>query len=473
MKTALIMEGGGMRGLFTCGVMDVLLEEGVAFDAGAGVSAGAVFGCNYKSRQIGRAVRYNKRYCADPRYQSLRSWLRTGDLFGVDFCYRELPQELDVFDRAAFATNPMAFYVGAFDIEKGETAYHRCTDGGEEDTLWMRASASMPLASRPVRAEGRLLLDGGILDPTPYRFMEGLGYRRNLVILTQPRDYRKQKSAVWPLMRLMLRRSPKLLSAMAGRPDAYNRHMAYIREREQAGEALIICPQAPLPVKRTEKDPEALEKAYQAGRQEARARLNEILRFLGYKSTPERKRQLRREMKTRLSALSEVYLRAAGDGIRQAVLSSECYQAARKVFVYVSVGREMDTRGLIQAALDGGKQVYAPRCEGAGVMHAVRIRSLMELFPGMMDIPEPLEGTEYADPEEIDLVIAPCVAASLSGRRLGHGAGYYDRFLARAKKGSVLCLCCREMQREDIPMAPDDVWMDAVVDEAGLHFCAR
>ena len=113
MKTALIMEGGAMRGMFTCGVIDVFMENGITFDGAAGISAGAGFGCNIKSRQIGRPIRYNKKYCRDPRYCSIRSLLKTGDLFGADFCYRELPEILDPFDSKTFAENPMAFYAGA------------------------------------------------------------------------------------------------------------------------------------------------------------------------------------------------------------------------------------------------------------------------------------------------------------------------------------------------------------------------
>ena len=120
MKTALIMEGGAMRGMFTCGVIDVLMRHGITFDGAAGISAGAVFGCNFKSGQIGRPIRYNKKYCADPRYCSVRSMLRTGDLYGADFCYRELPDELDIFDREAFRNNPLQFYVGATDVQTGK-----------------------------------------------------------------------------------------------------------------------------------------------------------------------------------------------------------------------------------------------------------------------------------------------------------------------------------------------------------------
>ena len=132
---ALVMEGGAMRGMFTCGVMDVLMQNGVDFDGAAGISAGAVFGCNFKSRQAGRPLRYNMKYCRDPRYCSVWSLLKTGDLYGADFCYRALPDELDPFDREAFRKNPMRFYVGATDADTGEYVCRECTDAGERDML--------------------------------------------------------------------------------------------------------------------------------------------------------------------------------------------------------------------------------------------------------------------------------------------------------------------------------------------------
>ena len=280
MKTGLIMEGGAMRGMFTCGVIDVLMENGVAFDGAGGISAGAAFGCNFKSRQIGRPIRYNKRYCTDPRYMSLRSLLRTGDLYGAEFCYHTLPDQLDPFDRQAFRENPMEFYVGATDVRTGKAVYHLCSDGGEADIQWMRASASMPLASRVVKLDGYELLDGGIADATPYLYMEGLGYDRNVVILTQPADYRKEKSALLPLIRLALRRYPRLAEAMAQRAENYNRHIAYIAQKEKEGRALVIRPPEALGIRRTEKNPAELERVYQIGRKEALRRLEEIRRFL-------------------------------------------------------------------------------------------------------------------------------------------------------------------------------------------------
>ena len=280
MKKGLVMEGGAMRGMFTCGVIDVLMEHQITFDAGAGISAGAVFGCNVKSGQIGRGIRYNKKYCRDPRYVSVRSLLRTGDLYGVDFCYRMLPEELDVFDREAFAANPMKFYIGATDVETGMPVFHRCTDGGEKDLKWMQASASMPLVSRIVETDGKKLLDGGIVCAVPYRFMERLGYDRNVIILTQPLSYVKKKSPILPLFRLCYRKYPEIPRAMALRHRRYNRQMEEIRERELDGRALVIRPPEALGISRTEKDPEELQRVYETGRAEAERRLDEIREFL-------------------------------------------------------------------------------------------------------------------------------------------------------------------------------------------------
>ena len=280
MKTSLIMEGGAMRGMFTCGVIDVLLEHGIKFDGAAGISAGAVFGCNFKSRQIGRPVRYNMKYCRDPRYCSLRSLIRTGDLYGVDFCYRELPDELDVFDRQAFRDNPMAFYAGATDIQRGECVFRNCKDGSDDDMTWFRASASMPLVSRPVAFDGLQLLDGGITVAVPYSYMESLGYDRNVIVLTQPKGYRKRPASGLALMRLAYRRYPCLVDAMIRRHEMYNREMDEIDEREQTGVSLVIRPPEALNIGRTEKHPEELERVYRIGRAEMERRLPELKAFL-------------------------------------------------------------------------------------------------------------------------------------------------------------------------------------------------
>jgi predicted patatin/cPLA2 family phospholipase len=174
----------------------------------------------------------------------------------------------------------MEFWAGATDIVSGEIRYRDCRTGDSADMQWLRASASMPLVSRPVPAEGMLLLDGGITEPTPFFWMEAAGYDRCVVILTQPGDYRKEKDPLLPLYRLAYRKYPALVALLEHRHENYNRHIARIREREEAGQALVIRPRASLQISHTEKDPAELERVYQLGRAEGEARLEEIRSFL-------------------------------------------------------------------------------------------------------------------------------------------------------------------------------------------------
>lgn len=279
-KTGLVMEGGAMRGMFTAGVIDVLMENGIEFDGGIGVSAGACFGCNYKSKQIGRAIRYNMKYCNDKRYCSLWSLIKTGDLYGADFCYRELPEKLDIFDKQTYNKNPMEFYVVATDIETGKAVYKKC-DTTEGNLLeWIRASASMPLVSRIVEVDGYKLLDGGMADSVPVRYFESIGYDKNVVILTQPKDYVKEKNKLLPLMKIKLRKYPKLIEAMAKRHEVYNETTKYIFEEEAKGKLFVIHPDEKLPIGRTEKNPDKLKEVYNSGRNVAKRRINELKNFL-------------------------------------------------------------------------------------------------------------------------------------------------------------------------------------------------
>ena len=269
-----------MRGMFTCGVLDVLMENGITFDGAAGISAGAVFGCNFKSRQIGRPIRYNKKYCRDPRYCSIWSLIKTGNLYNADFCYKDIPDSLDPFDRKTFKNNPLEFFIGATDLKTGKCVYHKCTDGGKTDIKWMQASASMPLVSRPVSVDGHLLLDGAIADSVPYKYMEQKGYNRNLIILTQPDGYRKEKSELSFLVKIVLRKYPAFVRAALSRYKMYNKQMEEIKEREQKGTSFVIRPPESLGISRTENNPDELERVYQMGRREAKRALPALKRFL-------------------------------------------------------------------------------------------------------------------------------------------------------------------------------------------------
>lgn len=280
MKTGLVLEGGAMRGLFSAGVMDVLMEHQIAFDGAIGVSAGAAFGCNYKSRQPGRVIRYNTEYARDPRYCSLRSLFKTGDLFGADFCYHELPNKLDPFDTEAFQQNPMEFYVVCTDVLTGEAVYQKCGIADDECFEWLRASASMPLVSRTVEIGGRQMLDGGIADSIPLRYFEQIGYNKILVILTQPEGYRKKKNKALPLIRLNFRQYPKMVEALEKRHKKYNDTLAYVKKREREGAVLVLRPQDSLSIGRVEHNPERMRQVYDCGRKVALQSLEQIEAFL-------------------------------------------------------------------------------------------------------------------------------------------------------------------------------------------------
>lgn len=280
MKTGLVLEGGAQRGMFTAGALDVMMERGVNFDGLIGVSAGACFGCNYKSRQPERAMRYNLKYIRDPRYCGMRSLIKTGDFYGADFCYREIPLYLDPFDSETFRNSPVEFYVVCTDVHSGEAVYQQLTKGDEEDMDWIRASASMPMVSQVVHVGGRELLDGGAADSIPLRWFQSIGYEKNVVILTQPRDFVKEKNSMLPLIRVVLRKYPKLIDTMAHRHEVYNASTAYVRAEEAAGRAFVLAPDAPLPIKRTEKDPEKLRAVYEMGRRSMEKNLDAMMEFM-------------------------------------------------------------------------------------------------------------------------------------------------------------------------------------------------
>ena len=288
MKTGLIMEGGAMRGMFTAGVLDVLMENGLVTDGAIGVSAGAVFGCNYKSHQIGRVIRYNTEYCNDKRYASFKNLVKTGNLYSEQFCYHEVPERLDPFDEAAFAASPMDFFVVCTDVKTGEPIYHKCRTGDAEDVRWMEASASMPLAAKIVKIGHYGLLDGGVADSIPVRFFESIGYKRNLIILTQPKGYTKKKNKFLPAIRARYFRYPAFVEAVADRHERYNETLSYISMLEQAGQAYVIRPPIPLEIGAMERDPAQLRRVYETGRAVAQIQVEKIRDFLNaVKAAPE------------------------------------------------------------------------------------------------------------------------------------------------------------------------------------------
>ena len=280
MKTGLVLEGGAMRGLFTVGVIDVMMENGIEFDGAVGVSAGAAFGCNYKTKQIGRAIRYNKRFAKDRRYASWWSLFTTGNYFNAEFAYHTLPNELDIADFETFRNNPMEFWAVATNVCSGKAVYRNLKTLDYDELEFIRASASMPLMSKVVKLNVQRLLDGGVADSIPLDFFQRQGYERNVVVLTQPKGYRKRPINIIPLMRLQLNHHPKMIKALAERHIMYNKQLDFVLQEEQAGHIFVIRPQAALNVGHMTHNPEKMQEIYEEGRKVATAELQKLQQFL-------------------------------------------------------------------------------------------------------------------------------------------------------------------------------------------------
>ena len=266
MKRGLVLEGGAMRGLWTAGVIDVMMEHGIEPDGLIGVSAGAAFGCNYKSRQIGRAIRYNMRFAKDSRYSGWHSLFTSGDYFNAEFGYHIVPKQYDIFDDDAFDKNPMEFIAVCTDVETGKPVYQPLTKATPITYDWIRASASLPLMSRIVELEGKKLLDGGVGDSIPLEYFESIGYDRNVVILTQPLGFQKTHNKLMPLMRIALRKYPNMIKAMDERHIMYNQELAYVAQAEQEGRCLVIRPDGKIPIGHISHNPEEMRHVYELGR---------------------------------------------------------------------------------------------------------------------------------------------------------------------------------------------------------------
>ncbi|MBQ8803851.1 MAG: patatin family protein [Tyzzerella sp.] len=278
MKTGLVLEGGGMRGIYTAGVLDAFLENNIEFDGVIGVSAGAIHGCSFVSRQKGRSIRYYKKYCKDPRFMSFRSLILTGDFVGADFCYHELPEKLDIYDYDTFNKSNTKFYVPCTDLETGKALYKHMTDMHEEID-YLRASASLPYFSKPVILDGKKYLDGAVADSVPVKAFQEMGYERNVVVLTREDGYVKKPEHAG-LSKIGYRKYPAFVKALQNRHMNYNETLKEIKQLEADGKVLVIRPAEPLNIGRLESDPEKIEAIYNIGYHDGLAVATKVKEFI-------------------------------------------------------------------------------------------------------------------------------------------------------------------------------------------------
>lgn len=269
-----------MRGMFTAGVLDTLMNLDIYASATVGVSAGAVFGCNYKSRQIGRTIRYNKAYCRDRRYASLKNWILTGSVYSKKFAYEEIPKKLDPFDAKAFSENPMRFTVVCTDLESGRPVYHDCEKGDEEDIEWMRASAAVPIASSPVVIGGKSYLDGGISDSIPFARALSYGSEKCVAVLTQPLGYKKEPNEFLPFLKRRFKDYPEFVHAVAVRHEMYNKETEELARLEKEGAVFVIRPSEKIVTNIVERDSKRLGDIYKLGVSDMTAQLEKLRAYL-------------------------------------------------------------------------------------------------------------------------------------------------------------------------------------------------
>lgn len=278
MTVGLVLEGGGMRGLYTAGVLDAFLDAGIKVDGIVAVSSGALFGVNYLSGQKGRALRYNKRYIKDKNYMGLRSWIKTGNVVNKDMAYYKIPMELDKFDQATFARSGVPFYVVATDIETGKADYIKI-DNVFDQMEAFRASSALPLASEIVTYQGKHYLDGGLSDSIPVTFAQSLGFDKLIVVLTQPLNYRKKPSS-GRLYRLLYKKYPDFVAVASKRYQHYNERVEKVIQLEKEGKLFAIRPEESLKIGRLEKNPEKFDEIYSIGLTDGQGKIAELINYL-------------------------------------------------------------------------------------------------------------------------------------------------------------------------------------------------
>lgn len=281
MKVGLVLEGGSMRALFSAGVLDTMMDEKIEVDGIVGVSAGALFSPNYYSNQKGRALRYNKRYCKDLRFISMPSFFLTGNVVNKQFAFYDMTYKHDRFDNDTFMKHNKGFWITVTNVESGEAEYIQ-TENILEDMELLRASSALPFFSKIVEFKGKKYLDGGIGDSVPVLKCKELGFEKVIVILTQPRNYRKEPFEKYMLdvMKIKYKKYPHLIEALENRYLKYNQTIDTIIDLENKKEIFVIRPPRTLDVGTIERDPNRMQEIYDLGVEQAKLIINDLKNYI-------------------------------------------------------------------------------------------------------------------------------------------------------------------------------------------------
>ena len=281
-ESGLVVEGGGMRGIYTAGVLDFFMEKNIYFDDCYGVSAGACHLSSYLSKQRGRSLKVTLDYINDKRYCSINSLIKTGDMFGVEMLYNRIPNELVLYDYETFNKFKGNFYSVVTNCKTGKAEYMKIQDM-KKDIVNVRASSSLPLLSRIVEINGKEYLDGGITDSIPIKKSIEDGHHKNVVILTRDKTYRKSKASFLNIFKMKYKKYPNLVKAIEDRYKMYNNTIDFIEEKRKNGEAFVIQPKGPVNISRVEKDKTKLKALYDEGYNDAKECYKDLIKFINEK----------------------------------------------------------------------------------------------------------------------------------------------------------------------------------------------
>lgn len=278
-KVGLILEGGGMRGIYTAGVLDFFIDKNIEVDLVVGVSAGGCHAASYLSKQYKRAYHTNIDYVNDKEYLSFRNLIKTGSIFGMDLMFNKIPNELYLYDYDTFNKSKSKFTVVTTNCETGQAEYFTLTDM-KKDIMYLQASCSIPMFANIVEVDGYKLVDGGVSDSIPIEYALNEGCKKNIVILTRDKTYKKSKVKFSSFVKRKYKKYPKLVKAIENRHLNYNKSLDLVKSLEEKGDAFVIRPKFPVKVSQIEKDVDKLTKLYNDGYNDAKESYEKIMEFI-------------------------------------------------------------------------------------------------------------------------------------------------------------------------------------------------
>lgn len=278
-KIGLILEGGGMRGIYTAGVLDFLIDKNVEVDIVIGVSAGSCHACSYLSKQYKRAFNATVDYLDDKNYLSFNNLIKTGSIFGMDFMFNTIPNELNIYDYDTFNKSNTKFIAVSTNCETGKPEYFELTDLKKE-IIYIQASCSIPMFANIVEVDNYKLVDGGVSDSIPIQYALNQGYKKNIVVLTRDSTYLKSKNKFTSVIKRKYKKYPKLITAIENRHINYNKSLEIINNLSQSGDVLVIRPNSPVKVSQVEKNIDKLTALYEQGYNDAKNSFSKILDFI-------------------------------------------------------------------------------------------------------------------------------------------------------------------------------------------------